>query len=659
MMKNRWNVFNENMQADLKMFFSVWVILMLFRLIFLTGMQDYLAKGTEIGDILTALYYGGRISLKTAGVIWAISFCFVTLPSVLIGKNVLAKVRLIAGGLYVFLLSILLMAKFPYYQEFHTGFNQMIFNTLQDDQAAIFHTLVAEYQLWWRIAGAAILAIASFYVIGRVLRTKTRSFPGFADQKKNIMMRLICCSILILFAVFIRFGGSLTYAHSLHWENCSLAKDGFLNEIIIDDVQALYRAHSIKKRIDNGMASGVHQDKIKAYLAAIRSGQPGGNEIDDCLSQQAKGAVIKQPNRIFIIIGESYAQWPLLDKYKDLHLADKVKAIMNKENAAYTQNFLPNGAFTPMAVNALISGLSDVNIYPNHQPESYQNVYQTALAPQLKKLGYKTSFWYSGFSSWERIKDFAMAQGFDEFHSAADFPDASGNVWGCDDEYLFQALQSVAMQETAPTVYIILTVSNHAPYSVDLKKAGFDEAKVRNALPEAAKDDQDLLKRLGHYWYTDQLIGAFTEHMATKYPEESLFIITGDHADRTNIDNQPTMFERYTVPLIIYGNGIQQDTLPKDTAGSHVNIGATLIELIAPQGFTYYTLGKSLLGESKVGFCHNLWITPRAIGEIDADKGSLFNETAVFEQERQNAMQSLETMRTISWWRTMKGNAVE
>ena len=43
-------------------------------------------------------------------------------------------------------------------------------------------------------------------------------------------------------------------------------------------------------------------------------------------------------------------------------------------------------AFTPMAVNAMICGLSDVNIYPNHQYESYKQVYATSFAPQIKKI---------------------------------------------------------------------------------------------------------------------------------------------------------------------------------------------------------------------------------------------------------------------------------
>lgn len=660
-MRNRWDIFIENIQADLKLFCLAWLLLLVFRIVFIFSMKEYLASDTNFYDILVALYYGARISLKTAGIILAISFFFVTFPSILVRKNILNRLRLSISGIYLFLLSVLLIAKYPYYREFHTGFNQMIFNTLEDDKSAIFYTLVDQYQFWWRFTGAIILGLLLLWLVAKVLLMKNLKFPNLGDKKKNTVCKVAFCLSLLLFAVFIRFGGSLTYAHSLHWENCSLAKDAFLNEVILDDVQAVYRAYSIKKRIENGLASGVHKDKIKEYLDEKSNGQISSNQVDDYLIHYAAGNRIKKPNHIFIIIGESYAQWPLLTKYENLHIADGVKAIREKENADYINNFLPNGAFTPMAVNAIISGLSDVNIYPNHQTESYKSTYKTALAIQLKKLGYKTSFWYAGFSSWERIKDFALAQGFDEFHSASDFAYDRGNVWGCDDEYLFRAVQEYAEQETIPTVHVILTVSNHAPYSVDLKKAGFPEEKLVDALPSEVKADKDLIKRLGHFWYMDKLIGRFTENMYNKYPRDSLFIITGDHADRTNIDSSPTLFERYTIPFVIYGDGIHKGIFKQNTAGGHVNIGATLIELIAPKGFSYYTLGESLTGESKVGFNHNVWITTNAIGEIDSNHQVAINDNdgLKLEAERDNALSTIEKMRTISWWRTMKGNEIK
>jgi phosphoglycerol transferase MdoB-like AlkP superfamily enzyme len=203
---------------------------------------------------------------------------------------------------------------------------------------------------------------------------------------------------------------------------------------------------------------------------------------------------------------------------------------------------------------------------------------------------------------------------------------------------------------------VVLTVSNHAPYSVDLAKEGFDEAGLVKELPAEAKKNQDLIKRLGHYWYTDKVISDFVKATKEKYPD-SLFVITGDHADRTNIDANPTFFERYTIPCVIYGPGVTKNMLAKEAAGGQVNIGATLLELIAPKDFTYFSLGESLTKNSKVGFNHNLWITDKAIGKIENEEAVLLpGQTGDLTLERQEAMDRLTIMRTISWWRTVKGN---
>lgn len=652
---SRWDIFFKNLQQDLKLFLAVLLLLDIFRIAFIMLMNQYIGEQTTASDFWLALYYGTRISLKTAGVVMLLSFLFCSLPSVLGRTEKFAKVRLILGGIYMIILSILFQASFPFYKEFHVGFNQFIFNTFKDDVGALWSTMIDQYQLGWRVMAAIAITGGFVWCLKRILATTTYALPIVDSSSKKYGQRIFVCLVLAGFAVFVRFGGSLTYAHSLHWENCAMTKDDFLNEAILDDVQAMYRGYSIHERINQGVLAGVHKEKIAVYAQQAANNNDRVKEIDALLERKAAGAQIPKPKHIFIIIGESYAQWPTLDQYSHLHLADGLRNIMKQPDATSIKAFLPNGAFTPMAVTGVVTGLSDVNAYPNYQAESYKAPYATALAPQLKKLGYKTDFWYAGFNSWEKIKDFTLAQGFDEFHGCSDFAYSTGNVWGSDDKYLFQAL-SQTMGDT-PTVHVILTVSNHAPYSVDLAREGFDEAALVKELPEEAKNNKDLIKRLGHYWYTDKVIGDFIQKTHEKYPD-SLFIVTGDHADRTNIDANPSLFERYTIPLVIYGQGITKNTLAQDVAGGQVNIGATLFELIAPKDFIYYSVGESLTKNSKVGFNDNLWITDKAIGKIETDEIRLLpgqeNTNLLFEQEE--AMDRLNIMRTISWWRTVKGN---
>lgn len=644
-----WRVFSYNLAQDFKIIVFTWIYLNILRMVSIIGMKSY-AGDIGLGDIMLALGYGARMSLKTAGVLMLFSFVFATMLNFFRGRTD-NKLRLCVAAVYFFITNFLFVAGFFYYGEFHTNFNEMVFNALNDDVTALFYTFIQQYHLIEGTVGVAILTAIVIYVLRKLLNRTWLKRPLPCSGRWYFRVGII--AFTLIFALFTRFGASFSYAKSIHWENCAKTKDAFLNEMILDNMQALYRGYSIKKRIDNGIIYGVNKDKIEFYVEkaayesdAVKLGKKDLSQIDTNLVYQAQGNIIAPKRHIFILIGESFAQWPLLDKYADLELGSNMRAIMQKENAAYMHNFMPNASFTPMAVNAVICGLSDVNIYPNHQLESYRQVYATAIAPQLKKLGYRTQFWYSGFSGWERIENFALAQGFDEFHCASDYRYPSGNVWGSDDRFIFEKLQENVNDNQEPTVYVVLSVSNHAPYSVDLAKENFPKEELRAKLPGELQNDEDLLNRLGHYWYTDKIFGEFINSIEEKYPKQNLFIITGDHADRVNIEKQPSMFDQYTVPFIIYGDGVNNDILSDETAGGHVNMGATLFELIAPKGFEYYSLGKSLTRKADIGFNDNVWLTPTAMGRIDGT-------------EPQQVKNAIEMYRTISWQRTMRGNTTK
>ncbi|CBL06126.1 Sulfatase [Megamonas hypermegale ART12/1] len=65
---------------------------------------------------------------------------------------------------------------------------------------------------------------------------------------------------------------------------------------------------------------------------------------------------------------------------------------------------------------------------------------------------------------------------------------------GCDDEFIFDKLKQEVAQNDEPTVYVILSVSNHAPYSVDLAKAGFPKEEVRAKLPADVQNNEDFIE---------------------------------------------------------------------------------------------------------------------------------------------------------------------
>ena len=651
---SRWEGLIKNIQQDVKLFLFILGVFCLFRIGFIAVLNSYISEATTLKDIFLALYYGIRISLKSAGLVTLTSFAFCTILTLFIKKDKVKHVRYILGSVYIAILSLLFYARIPYYEQFHMGFNQLLFNTFNDDVNAIFHTLVQEYNLPIRLVMTGLTGMFLSQALKALLRTKTFELPRFSTWYKNIAFRASLLVLIYYIVIFVRFGGSMTYAYNIDWENSGVTKDEFLNEAILDDVQALYRAYTLHERVTASTGLDMDPGRMVEYGNYLAGHQVDSQNVDDFLKKEAQGTKIKKPQHVFLIIGESYANWPLLPQYKDLNIANGIRNIINKEDAAYVPTFLPNGMSTISGIMGITTGLAEANLYLTYLPESYKEPYSTALAPQMKNLGYKPRFWYAGPTSWERVKDFTLAQGFEEFYGMGDIESQSGNVWGCDDKYLFKAVAS-GIDDPRPTFDVIMNISNHAPYTVDLEKEGFDQDSVIRGLPDKLKEDKELIKKLGHFWYADKVMAEFIEEMKQKYPD-SLFLIVGDHADRLNIQLNPSLYERYAIPFIVYGKGITKDIFPKEVSGSHINVAPTLLELLSPPGSVYYSLGNSLTRGNDIGFNYGFWVTHDSIGRIGSEGAESVMETQPAELPDLALIQKdIDARRAMSWWRVKNG----
>jgi phosphoglycerol transferase MdoB-like AlkP superfamily enzyme len=644
----------KNIQQDIKLYVFVLGVFCLFRIGFIAVLHSYISEAATMQDIFMALYYGVRISLKSAGLVVILSFICCTAFSVFMANNKMRHIRYVLGCVYISLLSLLFYARIPYYEQFHMGFNQLLFNTFNDDMNALFYTLVQQYNLPVRLLFTGMTAMVLCRLLRRWLETKTYNLPRFSKWYSNIAFRASLLMVMYYLVIFLRFGGSMTYAYNIDWENSGVTKDEFLNEAILDDVQALYRAYTLHERVMASTGLDMDPQRMVEYGSYLAGYQVHSKKVDDFFLKEAQGEKIKKPQHVFLIIGESYANWPLLPQYKNLNIANGMRNIISQDDAAYVPAFLPNGMSTISGIMGIVTGLAEANLYLTYLPESYKEPYSTALAPQMKKLGYKPRFWYAGPTSWERVKDFTLAQGFEAFYGMGDIKSQSGNVWGCDDKYLFQAVAS-GVDDSSPTFDVIMNISNHAPYTVDLESEGFNRENVIGGLPDNLKNDQELIKKLGHFWYADKVMSEFIAKMRQEYPD-SLFIIVGDHADRLNIQLNPSLYERYAIPFIVYGRGIHKDVFPEQVAGSHINVTPTLLELLSPQGAVYYSLGESLTRGNKVGFNYGFWVTHDSIGKIGGNgKEGMDGIKAATAFDETFIQKDIDARRAMSWWRVKYG----
>ncbi|WP_312336610.1 LTA synthase family protein [Anaerospora hongkongensis] len=655
----RWEQLFKHVQQDLKLFLFILGVICLFRSVFIGILHEYLSETTTGKDILMSLYYGTRLSLKSAGIITLFSFISCTLASLIIKSPKLENIRFGLGCFYITVLSILFQVRIPYYEQFHTAFSIFIFNILKDDTIALFYTLIQQYHLIARVAAALVVAGFLCWCLKLVLNTRTYRMPKLSTQHQRYAFRIGLVLSMALFIIFTRFGGSLTYGSGISWESAAKSKDEFLNEAILDDFQALYRAYSINAKMKSGKDLNITTEQIHEYGNYLAGHTLQTTNIEEFLKKEAQGAKIKKPRHIFLILGESYAEWPLLPQYKDLNLANGLKGIIAQRNAVYVPAFLPASISTMPAVNSIVTGFPEINLSPNYQAESYKAPYATSFAVQMKKLGYKTYFWYGGFSSWQRLEDFTLAQGFDRFLGCSDLQNQDGNAWGSEDKYFLTAISNM-IQDEEPTFHVILTTSNHPPYTVNLQNENFDGELINSGLPDKLKSDQEWIKKLGHFWYADKVLADFVQNVYKKYPD-SLFIITGDHGDRVNLETNPALYERYAVPLVIYGQGVTKELLPNKTTGSHIDIMPTLIELVAPAGFNYYSVGESLTTTKGFGTNDQLWITPEKIGRISGGTAEALSsgQTSADLPAMEKIKQDLTAKRGIAWWRITRGKSIE
>lgn len=644
-------------QRDLRLFLFVLILLEVYRGLFIFFMSAYMSEASGASQIFSAMFTGLRLSLKTAGAVTLISFVLVTIG------GMKSRVRLLIGIIASLIFSMLFMLRFPYWRAFQSTFGMEVVQGFHDDIFSIIVTLIQEYGIIWRFLVALLLTIICIAVLSRLLMLKTFPLPILDTTKKVAGFSLGLCAGIFLFGLFVRFGGSFTYGSGINWENSGVTNDDFLNECILDDAQALYRARAMAKRMEAGEISGVDPNNIAtaAQIIAVNHELTEKN-LAPYLERKAAGERIKKPQHIFIILGETFMQWPMLGKYDELLVAEGIKSLIAEENCYYSRNFMPNGDFTSTAITGLVTGLPDVNIKVNYQSRTYEKLYITSMAPPLRELGYNIDFWYGGMPSWDSIAKMSFAQGFDNFYGYPDFNAPKETTWGTKDENLFNALLN-HLDEEPPTVHLIMTTTNHPPYSLNLSAEGFNvdaEIEALKKFPNI-EDVNQLAIELGHYWYMDEVITNFIHAASAKVPE-SLFIVTGDHAVRCNPSTHPTIFEQQSVPFVMYGAGINKEILPPDAVGDHISIVPTIIELIAPKDFAYYSIAPSLFDSDGVGFNNSTFLTASIAGQIDSDVVELLPHVASNEltdvnlnDERAHAEEIIGAMRTVAWWIINKG----
>ena len=167
---SRTGAFFASVQRDLRLFLFMLAVVCMFRAIFMAALSGFIEAGTAASEILLANFVGLRLSLKTAGWCTAFAFLFASVPVLIFPsrEQLFSRLRLAIGAIESLIFSVLFLARFPFYREFHCTFNTQVMAGANDDLHSVFWMMVEEYGLVWRLLVAFLLAAALTVALGRL-----------------------------------------------------------------------------------------------------------------------------------------------------------------------------------------------------------------------------------------------------------------------------------------------------------------------------------------------------------------------------------------------------------------------------------------------------------------------------------------------------------
>ncbi len=660
-----WNRLFVHWQKDVKLWLILLGLFTLTRVVLLIAFRDHIADASVGWDIFSCLRMGAKFDCRDALFLVALLLILSTFASLSEGlSRSLDTFRLWWAWFTISLTIFVAVIDVGFFAEYHDQFNQWILGLFFDDIRSITLTIWNGYPVIWLLMGFFVVSFSLFLILRRYLN---QAFFNFTSINNASSSRFLKIGLVVLMVFLIKCALTLTLDfYFLETRSMSVTGDRFLNGIVGNPYYAIYKTmRDYKKRMGvSGVTTFISDGDLKSALLKIYpDGPEDSNNIEDWIRRSAKGSPLaKKPEHIFLIVMESQDNWLLQDNYSDFPLSSNLRWL--KKEGLYVGSFLPAGFQTVPALECIILGMPDVGISSYYQPLGRQP-FSSSIAKQFKELGYTTNFFYGGFLNWSRIGEIASNQGFENVYGCPCMASRSMySSWGISDELLFKFVEEKAKSFNGPTFNLIMTTSNHDPHEVALEEEGCPIIEIEEVLRNRGCTGTSSSKILGHYWYADKCVGDFVREVSKNYALP-LFAITGDHWGRFFIDSQLPTFECRSVPFILYGPEILKGiTFPESVAGGHIDIAPTLVELVAPKGYQYWSLGSNLMASDSrhIGIGARSVIFKDCIFDVTNCDGCLEplpGCDSVTERSSKEIVDLYNAFHAVGWWRLMKGSEIK
>ncbi|MCX8109474.1 MAG: LTA synthase family protein, partial [Verrucomicrobiae bacterium] len=326
----------------------------------------------------------------------------------------------------------------------------------------------------------------------------------------------------------------------------------------------------------------------------------------ESLRRRVKGDPTRPRLNVVIIIEESFGSdfWGVLGR-QGASCTPEMDRLATEEGILFT-NIFASGNRTIRGFEGVLSSFPPLpgdSIVARDMSENVETI-----ARVLRRDGYRTVFIYGGRGIFDRMRAYALDNGYERFIEQKDFKNPTfATMWGvCDEDILGRAHAEFTelARSGQPFLGTVLTVSNHRPYT-------YPEGRI----PE----DPRARRRVHAVKYADYALGEFFRAARKScYWTNTVFVVVADHGARV-YGSQSIPIRSYAIPFLIVGPAVVKAPMRIGHLGCSLDVAPTVLGLI---GRPYETLffGRDLLNsppeEGRVFLHHNRDIGMFAKGRL-------------------------------------------
>ena len=460
----------------------------------------------------------------------------------------------------LFIVFFSLMAEFPFWEEFGVRFNFIAVDYLIYTYEVVSN-INESYPLPIIIITLFVLVAASLFLF-----KKNRAFTNTFSSEIPFLKRLtVSVPILILSTCLLVFLTNSMAEFSLN---------SVVNEVAKNGVFSFFRAYRSNELDYEKFYQTLPEKEAYSILKKnlIQENQAYNSNQIDAILRTTQGSDEIRPNIVMVVI-ESFSGEFISAFGNQDHITPNFDELTN--NSIFFTNLYATGTRTVRGMEALT--LSVPPTPGNSIVRRPKNDNLFSIATILKQRNYHPYFIYGGDGYFDNMNSFFGGQSFDivdrnrgnplsdkiktHRYNIPDNEVSFENAWGvCDEDLYKQTLKYAdkSSEEKQPFFQVVMTTSNHRPYTFPAGKIDLDQG-TRNA---AVK-------------YTDFALGKFLKEAKTKpWFSNTVFVVVADHC-ASSAGKWEININKHHIPAIIYNLKNESENINRLT--SQIDLLPTLL----------------------------------------------------------------------------------